>query len=172
MKQLLLVIDMQNGFINEQTKHIIPNIECLIEHFTKRQSLIAFTRFINSPDSAYVKWLGWSELMKKPQTSLITNVYKTSAVVFDKNTYTAFTEEFEDFLRDNAIDKIVMCGVDTDACVLKTAVDAFEKDYQPVVIVDACASGAGDQIHHASLALLSRLIGQKQLVTMENIISM
>lgn len=172
MKQLLLVIDMQNGFLNDETEHIVPDVERLIAHFTKEKSLIAFTRFINSPDSVYVKWLGWSELMEEPETSLIVNFCRTTARVFDKKTYTAFTEDFESFLHENAINKIVICGVDTDACVLKTALDAFEKNYQPVVIVDACASGAGDQIHLASLSLLSRLIGEKQMVTMADIISM
>jgi len=46
---------------------------------------------------------------------------------------------------------------------LKSAVDAFERDIEPVVITDACASHAGGAVHEAGLLLLGRFIGKDQL---------
>jgi len=58
---------------------------------------------------------------------------------------------------------LVLCGIATDGCVLKTAVDAFERGIEPVVVVDACASHAGNAVHEAGLLLLGRFIGAGQL---------
>jgi len=59
------------------------------------------------------------------------------------------------------------CGIATDGCVLKTAVDLFEAGIRPVVLTDAVSSHAGDEVHQAGLLLISRFIGGEQLVTSE-----
>lgn len=170
MGNLLLVVDMQNGFVNEKTEHIVSGIETLIDYFSKKQLPIAFTRFINSPESPHVKWIGWSRFMAEPEINLIDNFRNTSKHVFDKKGYTAFTEEFETFLRDRSISKIFWCGIATDGCVLKSAVDSFERNIKPVVVKDACASHAGDDVHHAGLLLISRFIGKRQITTIKQVI--
>lgn len=170
MAELLLVVDLQNGFINDCTKHVISGIETLIEHFSEKKIPIAFTRFINSPGSPYVKWVEWSLLMAEPEINLVDNVCDISAKVFDKPGYTAFTEEFETFLHNHEIDKIILCGISTEACVLKTAVDAFERNVEPVVVQDACASTGGDEIHDAGILLISKFIGTGQMTTIQDVI--
>lgn len=170
MGQLLLIIDMQNGFVNQETKPIIPGIESLIAHFAQRQVPIAFTRFINSPASPHVKWIGWSRLMAEPEINLVDTFCEPSATIFDKPGYTAFTDEFERFLQAQAIDRLILCGIATDGCILKTAVDAFERHIEPVVVQDACASHAGREVHNAGLLLISRFIGKRQITTIEEII--
>ena len=39
-----------------------------------------------------------------------------------------------------------MCGVDIDCCVLKTAFDFFENDYNVFVLKDLCASTNGENM--------------------------
>ncbi len=53
---------------------------------------------------------------------------------------------------------------DTDICVLKTAVDAFERDLSPWVLKDACASHAGPEAHDAGLLITERFIGANQII--------
>ncbi|MGB0384711.1 MAG: isochorismatase family cysteine hydrolase [Ardenticatenaceae bacterium] len=170
MANLLLVVDMQNGFVNNKTKHIVSGIETLIDYFAKQQLPVAFTRFINRPEGPHVKWIGWSRFMAEPEINLIDNFRHTSEHVFDKKGYTAFTEEFEGFLRDRSINKIFLCGIATDGCILKTAVDSFERNIKPVVVKDACASHAGDEVHNAGLLLISRFIGKRQITTIKQVI--
>ena len=174
MGQLLLVVDLQNGFINDSTKHVVSGVETLISHFSAKKIPIALTRFINSPGSPYVKWVQWSLLMEEPEINLVDNIRDSvcdiSAKVFDKPGYTAFTEEFEAFLHNHAIDKIILCGISTEACVLKTAVDAFERNIEPVVVQDACASTDGDEIHDAGILLISKFIGRGQMITIQDVI--
>ena len=60
MSEILLVVDMQNGFMSEKCRHIIPNIIKLIERFLVAGKVVEFTRFINTADSNYVKLIQWS----------------------------------------------------------------------------------------------------------------
>ena len=75
----------------------------------------------------------------------------------------AFTDAFARHLEAHAVARLVLCGVATDGCVLKTAVDAFERGVEPIVVVDACASHGGTAAHEAGLLLLGRFIGKDQL---------
>jgi nicotinamidase-related amidase len=54
---------------------------------------------------------------------------------------------------------LYVCGIDTDICVLKTAVDAFEYDLTPWILQDACASHAGPEAHTAG-----RFIGTNHII--------
>ncbi|MGW4855317.1 isochorismatase family protein [Streptomyces sp. NPDC004288] len=65
---------------------------------------------------------------------------------------------------------LVFCGIATESCVLKSAADAFEHDYAPWIVTDACASDAGPDVHCAGLVVARRLIGTGQLVTSDHMI--
>ncbi len=160
---MLLAVDVQNGFVNEHTRHIIEPVNALIGAFTGRGEPLAFTRFVNTLGSGYERWIGWTSFMHRPENNLSDAVDVGSAPVFVKHGYTAFTDEFSNYLDEHSIDRLVLCGIATDGCVLKTAVDAFERGIEPVVITDACASHAGRALHDAGLLLLARFIGAGQL---------
>ena len=169
MADLLLVIDMQRGFVIEKTKHILPNVLRLVD---RHVGPIMFTRFINKPDSGFVKWIHWSRFQEEPETLLCPELAEIAANnVLDKNGYTAFVPAFRAYLLDNEIDRIFICGVATDSCVLKTAADAFEEGIEPVVVKDACASHAGDEVHEAGLLLISRFVGRGQIRTTEEVVT-
>lgn len=163
MADMLLVVDMQNGFVNDRTSHIIPEILKLISICNENNIPVAFTRFINRDNSGYVKWINWSRFMSKPETSLVNELMPYANNVFDKYGYTSFSQEFSEFVEKNHTDRIFICGVATDGCVLKSAVDSFERDIEPVVIENACASHAGKEVSDAGLLLISRFIGKNQI---------
>lgn len=172
MNSLLLVVDMQNGFMAEKCRHIIPTVEKLITHFYSSNKLVAFTRFINTPDSGYVNIIHWSRLMSEPEISIIEELKKYVKNVFDKNYYSPFTNEFKDFIEDNKISKVYICGVATDSCVLKSAIDSFENGLEPIVIRDACYSHAGEEAHTAGLYILSRNIGRNQTFSSDDVLAL
>jgi nicotinamidase-related amidase len=66
-------------------------------------------------------------------------------------------------LRQLAIEKTYVCGVDTDQCVLMVAADLLQNDIVPVVCTDLTASAAGPTYHESGLFLLRRLIGREQV---------
>ncbi|MBN3958789.1 isochorismatase family cysteine hydrolase [Nostoc sp. NMS8] len=163
MSEILLVVDMQNGFMSEKCRHIIPTVIKLIEHFLEAGKLVEFTRFINTADSNYVKLIHWSSLIHEPETSIIDELHPYINNIFDKPYYSVFTEKFSTFITLNQISKIYLCGVETDSCILKTAIDSFERGIEPVIIEDACFSDGGQQAHDAGIFLLKRNIGKNQI---------
>ena len=163
---LLLVVDVQNGFINEHTEHVVAPVNALMAAFRRRNTPIALTRFVNTPGSGYARWIGWTRFMQAPENALHAGVDAGDAPVFVKHGYTAFTEDFTRFVVEHAVERLVLCGIATDGCVLKTAVDAFERGIEPLVVRDACASHAGREVHDAGLLLLGRFIGTRQIVTL------
>ena len=163
MAEPLLVVDVQQGFINQFTHHIPGRIRALID--TGRYSPVLFTRFVNSADSPYRNLLGWHACSESPETELVEELSSLARAenVFSKDGLTGMPDELSNRLLNDAIQQINMVGLDTDMCVLKIALDAFDRGIEPVILVDCCASTAGLQAHLAGLAILSRNIGPHQL---------
>jgi nicotinamidase-related amidase len=84
--------------------------------------------------------------------------------VIEKNGYTFFNDKGMALVRDRGWTDLYLCGIATESCVLKTAVDAFERDLTPWLIRDASASHAGQAAHEAGLLVAGRFIGKGQLI--------
>ena len=113
MKKLLLVIDVQKSFITEDTKKILPKIEKLID--SNLYDDVVFTRFINSYESRFYKDLNYEGCINEYTSSLV--IDSKNYKVLKKYTYTSLTDELKDYIKDNNIEKIYLCGFDTNACV-------------------------------------------------------
>lgn len=172
MNTALIVVDVQNGFLSPAAQHVVEPISRLIDEADRRGVVIAFTRFFNHPDSGWVKWIRWSRLMGSPETDIVPALAPRAKHVFDKVAYGAFVPEFNQFIESQKIERVVICGIATDGCVLKTAVDAFERGIQPIVVADACASHAGNNVHEAGLLLISRFIGKQQVVSLDEVLKL
>ncbi len=161
MKKALLIVDVQNGFITDETKHIVP----LIEEQQEKYELVIATRFINLPGSpcrTLVKWCGCT-----PDTDDIELAFnpKIDTVVIDKYIYSCVNDSFIRLLRENGIDAVDICGIDTDVCVTKCAVDLFERNITPYVLKDLCATTAKkESIQETAIEILSRYIGKSQII--------
>jgi nicotinamidase-related amidase len=159
----LIVIDVQRGMVNDNNQHVVPKVIELIRQAMATPIPVLFTRFINHAHSGHVKWMAWSRFMDSPEVDLHPEILPFVEAVFDKPGYTSLIPPVRAWLHERGITRVYCCGVDTECCVLKTAVDAFELDIEPIVVHDACASHAGPAAHEAGLFLLSRFIGKNQI---------
>ncbi|MBR1991970.1 MAG: cysteine hydrolase [Bacteroidales bacterium] len=160
MPKALLIVDVQNGFVNEKTKHI-PR---LVEKLQYNYDLVIATRFINLPDSPFRRLIKWNRL--SPGTNEIDLAFKPKEgiVVVDKYIYSCIDETFLRLLEDKGIEAVDICGIDTDICVTKCAVDLFERNMTPYVLRDYCATHADADIQEAALVILARYIGKSQII--------
>ena len=62
------------------------------------------------------------------------------------------------------LSKIYLCGIDTECCVLKTAFDLFENEYDVYVLQDYCACSKGIERHNNALQILRRNIGYDKII--------
>jgi nicotinamidase-related amidase len=163
MVQPLMIVDVQKGFLNEFTRHIPSRIAELVA--LKRFDPLLFTRFINLPNSPYVRLLDWNGCMQPPETDLAPELaaLAENGLVFEKPGYTGLPDSLTTYLRDHGIREVALAGIDTDMCVLKCALDVFDLGLTPIILTDCCASTAGLQAHLAGLAILSRNVGPLQL---------
>ena len=65
----LLIVDVQSGFINPFTHHIPQRIARLIER--NEYAPVLFTRFINSTDGPYQRFLNWHSCDSEPETIIV-----------------------------------------------------------------------------------------------------
>lgn len=159
MNKLLLIIDAQKDFINENTKSVLTKIEELINE--NKFEYIAFTRFINDKDSNWYKKLKYKGCLTEEQQQIIidTKDYK----IFEKKIYSSLTDELEKYLIENSINEVYLCGIDTGCCVLKTALDLFENNYDVKVLKEYCASTKGIDYHENAINILERCIGKNNV---------
>lgn len=165
MKDILIVVDMQNGFNRYEQTHILADKIIELTNNNSFDYIIA-TRFLNKEGSQYTKFLNWHHLIKSPETDLIKGI--KSDTVVDKWIYTCVNDKFMAFLQEinekEMPKHVFICGADTDCCVLKIATDLFEQGIMPIVLTDYCDSNGGPESHKAGLLAMKRLIGQKSLV--------
>lgn len=163
MGEPLLIVDAQNGFINEFTRHIPGRIAELVS--LRRYDLYLFTRFVNTPGSPYARLLDWHACGSAPEIDLAPELagLAREGIVFEKPGYTGLPDDLAAFLVDHQVKQVAVSGIDTDMCVLKCALDIFDLGIVPVILTDCCASTAGLQAHLGGLAVLSRNIGPHQL---------
>jgi nicotinamidase-related amidase len=170
-KCALVVIDVQNGFLTDETQHILPAVTELVDRWSKRNGVAVYTRYFNYSGSAFERLMDWKKLYTAPDTDLANDLlpYAQNSIILDKRTYSALTPDFEELIRRHGWTNAMLCGIDTELCVLKTALDLFEHDLTPWIITNASASTGGRTYHEAGLQVISRAVGQHHLLTTEDL---
>jgi nicotinamidase-related amidase len=163
---VLVVVDVQNYFIQPPSAHIVPIIADLVSRWQDTGADVVFTRYLNYPDSPFERLIGWAEMQGSPQTDIVAELqpYAARATVLDKTIYSLFSDEGDALVRERGWTDLYICGAATESCVLKTAVDAFERDLTPWVIEDASASHSSQAAHDAGVFVTQRFIGEGQII--------
>lgn len=163
----LVVIDMQRGFVRPETARIVPVVTDFVRRWQQAGGATIFTRFINEPGSLFEHLIQWTSVTTAPETDIVDELKPYAAqatAVIDKPAYTPFTDEGAEVVRKGGWTDLVFCGLTTESCVLKGAVDAFERGLTPWVLTDASGAHApGAQ--EAGLLIIGRFIGKNQLIT-------
>ena len=167
-----MIVDVQNGFLTEQTRHVLPAIVELVDQWQKADGKSIYTRYFNYPGSAFERLMDWRRLYAPPDTDIADELapYTRHSTVLDKRTYSAVTPQFTELASQHEWTDIAICGIDTDLCVLKTALDIFEYGLIPWVVTNASASTGGNTAHESGLTVISRAIGEHHLVTTEELL--
>lgn len=166
MKNMVIVVDMQNGFSRyEQTKALEKRIVSILNRDIF--DVVIATKFLNNDNSVYEKMLGWKRLKNDIERSLPDEILCHVDYVLEKYIYNCVNSNFIQRLcqlNDGEYpEKIFIMGADTDCCVLTIATTLFENNIRPIVLTHYCSSNGGLEQHQAGILCLKRLIGEKQL---------
>jgi nicotinamidase-related amidase len=164
-----VAVDMQVLFAEHEdwgagsTAAIAPQVARIAAHRPERT---IFTRFMAPPSlrQAEGQWQAfyrrWPQILaEKDNIALfdllpILKPHVPPARVVDKFVYSAFeTAAFSRCLQELAATTLVFTGVETDVCVLATALGAIDRGLRTILVADALASGS-EAGHTAALAAI------------------
>lgn len=85
MKNVLVVIDLQEGFINDKTVKVAKNIRDLLDR-GEYYAVIA-TKFTNMTGSSFDSFLGWTGMMGEEEKALLPFVEEHANIIVSKCSY-------------------------------------------------------------------------------------
>ena len=163
-KAALLVLDMQEYFVKEDSHafvpsapSIIPGLNKLIAAFELVERPVIATRHINTKEDAGMMSKWWRDLIRPKtahsQLSNKLNIQKLTQT--EKTQYDAFLHtSLEEALRQRNVEQVVITGVMTHLCCETTARSAFMRGFEVFFAVDGTAT-YNEELHRASLLTLS-----------------
>ncbi len=163
MKKILLVVDVQKGFI---TTPAVNDIKNNIDELIKSNffDAVISTVYQNYKDSPIIRLMGWDKLLTNDEQQLIGEARYQSDYIIKKNRYSAVNDELMQVLMAVGEGQLPECvfvvGVDTECCVLATATDIFELGIRPIVLNKYCGSSSGLANHKAGLLSMESLVGK------------
>ena len=93
------------------------------------------------------------------ETELIPELRAYDGLHLQKRRYSAFFDtQLAELLRQLKPDKIIICGVCTDICVMHTAADARNRDYSVDIPTD-CVASFDTQAHADALRHMEKILG-------------
>lgn len=166
-KVLFLIIDMQNGFVNEYTQGLDKRILDFLK-LVGDKVLTAGTRYVNHEHTACYVFEGWKSCMEGTEEAEIIPVLRPVMTrVFDKDKYSCWNNDMKNFVQDHGIDKVYFAGVNTGCCVLHSVLDCYNDLVDCAVIEDLCGSTSGAREHETALEVLRSCITEGRVISSE-----
>ena len=159
-KGIMLAVDVQNGFVTTpETEEVVTNIVDNTDLFDQ----VWATRFFNRNPN-FSRQVNWDEMVSGPETELDSSLTPVVSKTFDKPSYSPPADDLIQALKNEGITTVAVAGVDTDACVMDTALELFDAGFETYVVSDGSASSGGTEFHEAGIKLLERNIGEDYVV--------
>ncbi|MGH3996055.1 MAG: cysteine hydrolase family protein, partial [Pseudonocardiaceae bacterium] len=93
---VLIVVDVQNGFVSSRSAHIVPAVADLVERWSAAGLPYVMTRFHNSTGSPFETLIQWTRMQEAPETDIVDELAEAvpgALAVIDKSHYSSFTDE-------------------------------------------------------------------------------
>jgi len=140
----VIVVDMQKDNVGRFCQGIIPNIKFLIEKAREKGIPIIYACDSRYREDSLFRRVGMSPhtIRGTEGAKVIEELSpKATDVIVEKRMLSAFFGSDLDFtLREKGVKTLIVTGIRTEGCVLKTVLDAFELGYEVIVPPDCCTS--------------------------------
>ena len=149
MANAVLVTDMLRGFLEEgyplycgaKARRIIPNIQGLLERELAQGAKVFFICDDHDPNDLEFKMFPPHCIEGTAEAEVIPELAKYPGDIIPKKRYSGFFgTALEAKLKELKPEKITVCGVCTDICVMHTVAEARNRNYEVEVPVDGIAS--------------------------------
>jgi nicotinamidase-related amidase len=145
----LVIIDMQMGFKPS------PELTVSILKKVNEYKIVVATKFING-NALFQKVLKAHE--QTPDDMKLIDL-PDRVRIFEKTGY-GVTDELIQYLKDQQVTRVHVCGLETDACVLGALYDFWDAEIQPVLLSELTSTKT-PQFHQAADLIADRNFGEK-----------
>jgi isochorismate hydrolase len=159
-KAALLLIDMQDFFLDERSHAFIPSMPAIVPKLKNLQNYflgnnlpVFQTRHCNTAENAgqMLAWWGSMLAADDPLSEIVTELKDNRVTVISKTQNDAFWQsDLEQRLRDRGIEQVIIGGVMTHLCCESTARTAFIRGFEVFFLIDGAAT-YNKQFHFGSL---------------------
>ncbi len=180
-KTALIIIDMQNFFVEEgqpsevpAARDIVPNINRLAEATRDAGSTVFWVR-VTLTEEVFEEWSVFLDYRDDDGREAFSGLeaghhghalwhkldVREEDLVVNKTRFSAFIQgssELDSILRDRGVDTLLIAGTLTNVCCESTARDAMMLNYRAVLVSDANAA-VTDFEHQASLVNVLQFFG-------------
>lgn len=146
----IIIVDLQKDL--PVPAELVRRIERRSREFPRR----VFTQFINQPGSLFRTKLGRESCLPGTPGAELTLPTDDRDLVLEKHGYGLGPSQIAQ-LRDAGIRRALVCGVDTDACVLGVVFSLFDAGIDCEVDRELCWSSSG--LHEAALKIVQEQFG-------------
>ncbi len=169
MTSIVLVVDMLRGFLEdgfplycgEAARRIIPNVRQLLEDESVKGSYIIYSCDNHAPDDPEFQMFPTHCIIGTEETEVIPELNGFSGEIVPTAHYSAFYgSKLDEILAKINPEKLIVCGVCTDICVMHTVADARNRGYQVDVPVD-CVASFDDDAHRFALDHMEKVLGAR-----------
>ncbi len=169
MANAVLVVDMLRGFLEDGyplyigagSRNIIPEIRKLLEKELAQGSKVFFICDNHDPDDLEFKMFPPHCIEGTAETEVIPELAEYPGEIIPKKRYSGFYgTDLEKKLKELKPDKLIICGVLTNICVLHTTADARNRDYD-VEIPVACVASPDEAAHRFALEHMEGVLGAR-----------
>lgn len=155
----IIVVDLQKENVGRFCQPIIPNVKLLLREARARGIPVIFACDSRYPDDFIFKSGHPLRTIRGTEGVKVLDELEPQAtdIIVEKRMLSAFFGTDLDFtLRQWGTKTLIVTGVATWACVLKTVFDAAEMGYEVIVPADCCASPAPEG-HESALKVMGLL---------------
>jgi len=159
MNDCLLVMDIQNGYITDETRHIVKPVSDLIDsgkfRYVAASQAINITRAIMGNESSEgKKAIDFPDGMPTDRFDIIIH----------KNDIAELTAGFAKFARAKGISRVYLAGIDAGNCLMAVTINLLGNKICPYVLENYCASIDGSGSYQAGIRALKAILGEKGVI--------
>lgn len=170
MRSALIIIDMQEGFINSNTKELIEKISRFIDKNKKGFETIIETQYVNHMYSPCHVFNGWNECMEySTSVDIVPQLVSKADFIYKKDTYSCWHGQLRTRIKSLKVNKVYLCGVNIEHCILHSTLDIYNELQDCAVIRDLCGSTTGINSYNAAIQVLEECITKQRVVTAEQV---
>jgi nicotinamidase-related amidase len=156
LKRCLIIIDLLNDYLDQweadKVERLVQNTNLLVGAFRRADLPVIWVRQEFRPDlsDAFLEMRDKGiaitiEGTRGAQLHARLDWRPTDSTIIKKRYSAFFRTRLEEILADIGAGELVLCGINTHACIRMAAIDAYQRDLR-VVIAEECI-GSNNEVH-------------------------